>query len=634
MKLEHRLIRLSLGVLLLGVVLNSALLLIYEQATYRDRLEQDMRSQARILGLNSAAALTFNDPGAARENLGTLSSSPSISLACLYTPDQRVFARYSPTDQACPALELDAPSGVIQHVEAIREKGERRGTILLQESLPSLAQRLPRYSLSLLGSVGVEALLILVLVLALRARVLRPVDDLARLAKRVTDERDYRLRVAVRGDDEISALGDAVNRMLEAVEERDAALRDGGRLLQNLIDHAPATISVKSCDGHYLLVNKQFASLTGREAPALIGLDDSALFGAELAEAQKARAREVAETGKSLRHEETLGGRAWLSELFPLKNSQGLTYALASIATDITEQRATRASLAQALTELTELNESLEARVAERSRELERAMQQLVQSEKLAALGSLVAGVAHELNTPIGMLVTLSSSLIEKTGEILPKMQQNRLSRSAFEEFVANLNEGMELIEKNSLRAGRLISDFKQVAVDQTSMRRRHFALDELVTNTLHSLAPLFKHRKHRIESRIDKDLECDSYPGAIEQIMTNLIQNALVHGLAEKPEGRIGISAHRDGDSAVLQIEDDGKGIEEQALRHIFEPFFTTRLGVGGSGLGLYIVHTLACGVLGGEIAASNGEGGGARFRLRFPLVSPVRRTDKAQQR
>jgi PAS domain S-box-containing protein len=631
MKLERRLLWLSLGVLLLGVVLNSALLLIYEQATYRDRIVQDLQSQARILGLNSAAALAFNDPRAARENLGTLNASPSISLACLYDLNQRAFARYSPTEQACPAPDEGAPSGKIQHIEAVRDKGEQRGTILLQQNLPSLAQRLPRYSLSLLGSIGVEALLILVLVLALRARVLRPVDDLARLAKRVTDERDYRLRVAVRGDDEISALGDAVNRMLEAVEERDAAVRDGSRLLQNLIDHAPATITVKSRDGHYLLVNKQFASLTGRAASTLIGQDDAALFGAELAATQGARTREVAETGKSLRHEETLGGRAWLSEQFPLKNSRGITYALASIATDITEQRATRASLAKALAELTELNESLEARVTERSAELERAMQQLVQSEKLAALGSLVAGVAHELNTPIGMVVTLSSSLIEKAREFLPQLQQNRLSRRAFEEFVANLNEGMELIEKNSLRAGRLISDFKQVAVDQTSMRRRHFALDELVANTLHSLAPLFKHRKHRVESRIAEDLDCDSYPGAIEQIMTNLIQNALIHGLADKPEGRIEISAHREGDSAVLQIQDDGKGIEEPALRHIFEPFFTTRLGVGGSGLGLYIVHTLACGVLGGEISASNAEGGGARFRLIFPLESPVRRTDKA---
>lgn len=624
MKLERRLLWLSLGVLLLGVVLSFALLLIYEQATYRDRLRQDLKSQAEVLGLNSAAAIAFNDKGAARENLRTLRATPSISLACLYDSNHHIFAEFSPESRPCPSLGEKAPEGKIQHIELIKDSGGHAGSILLQENLPSLAQRLPRYSLWLLTSISIEALLILILVLSLRSRVLRPVNELACLAERVTRERDYHLRVSIHGDDEISALGNAVNRMLEAVEERNAAVRDGSRLLQALIDHAPATITVKSRDGHYLLVNKEFAQLAGHDAASLIGLDDATLFGEEIATAKGQRDSEVVQTGNSIRHEETLGGRAWLCEQFPLKNAAGATYAVSAIATDITEQRATRASLARALTELTELNESLEARVALRSAELKQAMQQLVQSEKLAALGSLVASVAHELNTPIGMVVTLSSSLVERVHEFLPLLETNRLTRRSFEEFVDSMRTGMELIEKNSLRAGRLINDFKQVAVDQTSMRQRQFALDELVENTLHSLAPMFKHKQHRIESRLASNIECDSFPGAVEQILTNLIQNALIHGLSDKSEGLINVVGNSDGQSATLCVSDNGKGIEPEALNHIFEPFFTTRLGVGGSGLGLYIVHNLASGVLGGTIEVSNVEGGGARFCLSFPLQAP----------
>lgn len=624
MKLERRLIGLSLAVLLLGVVLNFALLLIYEQATYRDRLASDLRSRAEVLGLNSAAALAFKDHRAARENLATLRASPSISLACLYDSDGKLFASYSPEGEACPSPGREAAAGRIEYAEKIRESGEVWGTILLQERLPSLAQRLPRYSLSLIGSVGVEALLILVLVLALRIRVLRPVDELARLARRVTEERDYQHRVSVRGDDEIAALGTAVNGMLDAVEERQAALRESSRLLQNLIDHAPATISVRTTDGRFLLVNRQFAQLAGRDASELVGRDGSVLGDGPLAASRCLGGHPTPEGSAGVRHEETLNGSAWLCEQFPLKNSASQTYAIATIATDITEQRATQASLARALDKLTELNESLEERVAERSSELERAMQQLVQSEKLAALGSLVAGVAHELNTPIGMVVTLSSSLNARVRDFLPLQRENRLTRRALDEFAANIAESMELIEKNSLRAGRLINDFKQVAIDQTSMRRRRFALDELVANTLHSLAPMFKHTRHRVESRLEPGIDCDSFPGAIEQILTNLIQNALVHGLAGKEEGHIEVVVRRDGGSAELDVSDDGKGIEPEALRHLFEPFFTTRLGVGGSGLGLYIVHNLAHGVLGGSISAGAADGGGARLRLVFPLVSP----------
>ncbi|WP_374400608.1 ATP-binding protein [Niveibacterium sp.] len=628
MKLERRLIRLSVSVLLLGVVLHLALLLAYEQSTYRDRILQDLRGRAEILALNSAAAISFDDARAANENLLTLRATPSVMLACLYGERGRVLASYRPDGGTpCPPTQgvVQIP-GAIRHLEPVRVQGQIIGQLLLQERLPSLAERLPRYGLMLSSSIAVEALLVLVMVLTLRARVIKPVNELAALAAHVTEARDYAQRVHVRGDDEISELGTAVNRMLAAIEERAIALRESAQLLQALIDHAPATITMKGDDGRYLLVNEQFARLVGQPAEQILGQGDGTLFPPQLARLREELDQATVLAGSAQRHEEEFGDRTWLTERFALRNTAGEIYAVSAISTDITDQRETQASLADALARLTELNESLESRVAQRTAELKQAMEQLVQSEKLAALGSLVAGIAHELNTPIGMVVTASSSMADLARSFAGQVADNRVSRSGFQRFLEDLATGMALIENNSLRAGTLINDFKQVAVDQTSMRRRSFQLDELIDNTLHALGPLFKHSPHRIESRIEVNIECDSFPGAIEQILTNLIQNALIHGLAQHPGGLIELEAQCEGETVILEVRDNGCGIAPQHLAQIFNPFFTTRLGEGGSGLGLYIVHNLAGGILGGKIEAFNADSSGARFRLSFPRIAPHR--------
>ncbi|MCX9156778.1 ATP-binding protein [Niveibacterium sp. 24ML] len=627
MKLQGRLIRVSIGVLLLGLALHLALLVGYEQLTYRDRILQDLRGRAQILGLNSAAAISFNDARAARENLQTLRAAPAVTLACLYNEQRALLAQYGAGQAPCPAQPDAAQrAGLMRHIEPIRVQNETVGAILLEERLPSLSERLPRYGLTLLSSIGVETLLVLVLAVALRSRVVQPVQQLAELAARVTEKRDYAQRAMVLGKDEIGALSEAFNRMLAAIQEREAALEDGARLLQALIDHAPATITMKGIDGRYLLANQQFAQLAGRSGKAIIGQRDEDLFEVPVAASRENLDRAAGESEAGLRSEEQLGGRVWLCERFPLRNAANEIYAVSAISTDITEQLETQASLAQALARVTELNETLEARVTQRGAELKQAMAQLVHSEKLAALGSLVAGIAHELNTPVGMVVTTSSTMADRARDFEKLVAENRVSRSGFKDFLDDLRDGMRLIENNSLRAGRLINDFKQVAVDQTSMRRREFALDELVRNTLHALGPMFRHAAHRIEANIDARIDCNSYPGALEQIMTNLIQNALVHGFKDRDSGLITVSASESDGIVTLRLCDNGSGIDAQHLPHLFDPFFTTRLGEGGSGLGLYIVHNLASGILGGKIEVSCPPEGGACFTLSFPACAPPR--------
>jgi PAS domain S-box-containing protein len=282
--------------------------------------------------------------------------------------------------------------------------------------------------------------------------------------------------------------------------------------------------------------------------------------------------------------------------------------------------------------DLQRLADTLENRVAERTRELEaanaslsQAMEQLVQREKLASLGSLVAGVAHELNTPIGNALTVSTALNDIHRQFADVLAKGAVRRSALDRFVAENSEATELIERNLQRAAALISHFKQVAVDQASVRRRQFDLAALVEDVLSTLSPRLKRSPHRVEVEIPPGLVLESYPGPLEQVLTNLVENSLVHGFEPGRAGVIRISAEAAGPLIRLRYADDGLGIPP-ALRHrVFDPFFTTKLGQGGSGLGLYLVYNLVHGRLGGSIELLDGAGPGASFIVELPVVAPA---------
>lgn len=256
---------------------------------------------------------------------------------------------------------------------------------------------------------------------------------------------------------------------------------------------------------------------------------------------------------------------------------------------------------------------------------LEQAMSQLVQAEKLAALGSLVAGVAHELNTPLGNSLTVASALNEVVRNFAERFDAGSLSKQALRDFIAQCREAAQLIERNSQRAAALIGNFKQVAVDQTSMRRRKFDLRQALDEVLSTLQPNFRHAKHRLLVEVEQGIELESYPGPIEQIIANLLNNALLHGFEGIDEGTVRIGAEcRSPDQIALRFSDDGIGMSEATARRAFDPFFTTKLGKGGSGLGLYIVYNLATVVLGGTISLASSPGQGTRFELLLPRVAP----------
>ena len=277
--------------------------------------------------------------------------------------------------------------------------------------------------------------------------------------------------------------------------------------------------------------------------------------------------------------------------------------------------------------ELQRYREHLEERVAERTAELRQVMTQLMQAEKLAALGSLVAGVAHELSTPLGNTRVVASSLGDDLRAFAAAVESGSLRRSQVEAFLSRGCEAVDLLERNTARAADLIGHFKQVAVDQTSMRRRRFHLRQTVEELLVTLQPLFKRTAHRIEREIPPDLELDSYPGPLEQVIVNLINNSLIHGFVAREAGLIRLHAEAfDADRVQLRYADDGVGISEKIQNRIFDPFFTTQLGSGGSGLGLYIVYNIVTVILGGTIQVQGSPGAGTTFTLILPRIAPNR--------
>lgn len=280
---------------------------------------------------------------------------------------------------------------------------------------------------------------------------------------------------------------------------------------------------------------------------------------------------------------------------------------------------------------LRESERVLEARVEERTAELsatltrlQQTQHDLVEAEKLASLGSLVAGVSHELNTPIGNSLIMASTLADDARAFKLVMDEGGLKRSVLEVFVQRSIDMGDLLIRSCHRAAHLISSFKQVAVDQTSEHRRQFDLLELINDNLTSLRPSLKGASWTIEIDVPVGIRCDSYPGSLGQVLSNIIQNAAVHAFEDRPLGCLRISATAGADMVELCISDDGQGMSAQTLAHIFEPFYTTKLGKGGSGLGLAICRNMVTGVLGGQLIVTSQPGAGSQFLVRFPTVAP----------
>jgi len=252
-------------------------------------------------------------------------------------------------------------------------------------------------------------------------------------------------------------------------------------------------------------------------------------------------------------------------------------------------------------------------------KQLKKTQKQLVEAEKMASLAGLVAGVAHEINTPIGVSVTASSHLHDELSAIQGKHATDSLQAQVLDEFIDDASAATSIILSNLKRAAALIKSFKQVAVDQSSDEVRMLNLHDYLHEIVLNLHPALKKTKHVVNIDVDRAFQLKTMPGAISQIITNLVINSLEHAYNKEDAGVITISAALIRGRVELIYQDDGKGIEAKHLGKIFEPFFTTKRGSGGSGLGLHIAYNLVTSTLKGSIQCVSSIGHGARFVIRF---------------
>ncbi|WP_339725996.1 ATP-binding protein [uncultured Paraglaciecola sp.] len=252
---------------------------------------------------------------------------------------------------------------------------------------------------------------------------------------------------------------------------------------------------------------------------------------------------------------------------------------------------------------------------------IQMAKDQLVESERMASLGGLVAGIAHDVNTPLGVSVTATSFLQDRVQKLQNAYDDKKLTGSTMTSFLSEAQQTITLLTNNLNRASDLISSFKQVAVDQTSEAVREINVSEYLTEVVQSLAPNFKKTQHTIDIHCPDDLSIKCAPGVLAQILTNMIMNSLIHGFEDKPKGAIKLEISEQNGNLVIDYSDDGRGLDEGTLGRHFDAFFTTRRGKGGSGLGTHIMYNLVTQTLGGSIEAFSQPDKGLQYKITIPV-------------
>jgi len=389
--------------------------------------------------------------------------------------------------------------------------------------------------------------------------------------------------------------------------------------IQALLDSIDDLAWIKDRESRFILVNRKFGEVFGTAPADLIGKTDFDLSSPELAEQYQQDDRQVIYTRQPSRQEEKIargpGQYGWSETIkVPVLDADGQVVGTAGVARDITERR--------------QAHQDLEARVLERTLELTSTVEQLkttqtelVTREKMAALGSMVAGIAHELNTPIGNSLTVASTLMDDANAFDALMKVG-LTRSTLGDYVARTRNGADILLHSLHKAAELVASFKQVAVDQASTHRRKFLLDKMVSEIVVMLGPALRKLPHKLECDIPSNISLESYPGALGQVVTNLINNAMVHAFEGRSNGQVRVCASLAGVGQVeITVQDNGSGISENHLPRIFDPFFTTKLGQGGSGLGLSIVYSLVHDTLRGRITVDSTPNKGTRFSVLIPL-------------
>ena len=399
------------------------------------------------------------------------------------------------------------------------------------------------------------------------------------------------------------------------------AIAEGRRLLQQVIDTVPAVINVKDRNLHYVLMNRYMAGIFGIDPKEAIGRTTTDLmsrYGSQKTDDNDQRVLKV-KRELGFYEEEYLDStghlRQWLVNKLPLLDAEGEIENIVTVALDIGERKRSEQEMRKA-------RDSAETAL----RNLRETQASLIEAEKLAALGRLVAGVAHEVNNPVGISLTVASALERKAANFAAEVERGDLRRSSLNDFLNTSRDASSQLVANLNRAAELIQSFKQVAADRNYSDQRSFDLADLTEQVVMSLRPGL--RKHNLTLNVEcqANLIMNSYPGPYGQVLTNLFLNAVAHAFPDGRAGTIEIQARASGkDNVEIIFADNGCGMSLDVRRRAFDPFFTTRRDQGGTGLGLHIVYSIVTNRLGGRLDLDSEPGSGTRIQIILPRVAPL---------
>jgi len=399
------------------------------------------------------------------------------------------------------------------------------------------------------------------------------------------------------------------------------AIAEGRRLLQQVIDTVPAVINVKDNQLRYVLMNRYMSGIFGIEPEDAIGRTTTELMSRYGAQKTDEFDKRVLEGGMQLgfyedEYVDSKGQmRQWLVNKLPLLDTDGKVDKIVSVALDIGERK--RSEL-----EMRKARDAAETAL----RNLRDTQASLIEAEKLAALGRLVAGVAHEVNNPVGISLTVASALDRKTANFAAEVERGDLRRSSLNEFLGTSRDASAQLVANLNRAAELIQSFKQVAADRNYSDQRTFDLADLTEQVVLSLRPGLRKRNLMLNVECQPNLVMTSYPGPYGQVLTNLFLNAVAHAFPDGRSGVVDIKVRESGkDNVEIVFSDNGCGMSLDVRRRAFDPFFTTRRDQGGTGLGLHIVYSIVTNRLGGRLDLDSEPGGGTRIQIILPRVAPL---------
>lgn len=416
----------------------------------------------------------------------------------------------------------------------------------------------------------------------------------------------------------------AFNMMISRLKDTFHQITVSEEKYRALVENVDNMIYSLTPEGKFISINNSFEKSIGRKREDVIGKDAYDIFETQ---AEKdywsGVVANIQKTKQKMNFQYEIKNNDATStylnvNLMPILDNESNVIMILGSNMDITE-------LILAQNEINRMieteKENLEIQVAERTNALRMAMDELVEKEKMASLGSLVSGISHEINTPLGVSVSAGSYLEKLTREITDKLDANEITKSDFIQFIVNLQESISIINTNLNRAAELVRSFKEIAVKQSIEGRIKFNVYDYFSATILSLKHEYKNASHQIVLNCNKALEIVSFPGAFSQILTNLMMNSIIHGFENSEGGLIAIDVSLNDQLLRIDYSDNGKGISNEHVSKIFDPFFTTNRNKGGSGLGLNIVYNIVTSQLNGKIHCTSELEKGTKFTIEINL-------------